>query len=36
MKLDKDPSLVEELESEIPGAYESLLEGIRNDGAYKR
>lgn len=36
MKLDKDPSLVEKLESEIPGAYESLLEGIRNDGAYKR
>jgi transcriptional regulator with XRE-family HTH domain len=36
MKLDQDPLLVEELESEIPGAYESLLKGISNDGAYKR
>jgi len=33
MKLDQDPLLVEELESEIPGAYESLLKGISNDGA---
>lgn len=36
MKLDQDPSLVEELEAEIPGAYESLLKGISNNGAYKR
>jgi transcriptional regulator with XRE-family HTH domain len=36
MKLEQDPLLVEELESEIPGAYESLLKGISNDGAYKR
>ncbi|RMT70381.1 hypothetical protein ALP29_04534 [Pseudomonas syringae pv. avii] len=36
MKLEQDPLLVEELESEIPGAYESILKGISNDGAYKR